>query len=53
MIATLLAGYALALSGAETIERLDRHQHAHGSRPRKHMVVDNRGLPHSIACLNT
>ncbi len=26
MIATLLAGYVLALSGAETIEWLDRHQ---------------------------
>jgi hypothetical protein len=26
---------------------------AHGSRLRKHMVVDNRGLPHSTACLNT
>jgi hypothetical protein len=26
MIATLLAGYAWALSGAETIEWLDRHQ---------------------------
>ncbi len=26
MIATLLAGYVLALSGAETIEWFDRHQ---------------------------
>ena len=26
MIATLLAGYVLALSGAESIEWLDRHQ---------------------------
>lgn len=26
MIATLLAGYVLALPGAETVEWLDRHQ---------------------------
>jgi hypothetical protein len=33
MIATLLAGYVLGLSGAETIEWLDRHQPGAGFMP--------------------